>query len=125
MSHYAKIEDGVAIQVIVAEADHIATLDGDWVKTSYNMYGGFYYDPETNAPAEDQSIINGDEARERKNYASVGYTYNGTGFHAPQPFPSWSLDSTTYLWEPPVPYPEPKGDELYEWNENTKSWDEV
>lgn len=123
MSHYAKVVDGVVTAVIVAEADHIATLDGSWIKTSYNMRGGVYYDPETNDPAEDQSVINGDEARERKNFAGIGYVYNGTGFHPPEPFPSWTLNSTSYAWEPPTPYPEDEDEAVvYLWNENTKAW---
>jgi len=47
MAHYAKVVDGVVETVIVAEAEHIATLEGTWVKTSYNMRGGVYYDPST------------------------------------------------------------------------------
>ena len=75
MSHFAKIEDNIVTSVIVAEADHIATLEGTWVKTSYNMHGGIYCDPATNEAAADQSVINGDEARERKNYAGIGCHY--------------------------------------------------
>ena len=30
--------------------------------------------------AADQSIIDGDPARERKNYAGVGFSYDGTDF---------------------------------------------
>ena len=123
MAHYANIVDGVVTQVIVAEADHIATLEGTWVKTSYNMYGGVYYTPNTTTPASDQSIINGDEARERKNFAGVGHSYNGTGFYEPKPFNSWTFNSTTYLWEPPVAHP--NDDKFYNWNESTRSWDEV
>ena len=122
MSHFARVEDGVVTQVIVAEADHIATLEGTWVKTSYNMFGGVYYDPATNEAAADQSVINGDEARERKNYASVGYTYTGTVFHAPQPFPSWTLNTTSYVWEAPVAYP--SADKRYIWDEAKQAWDE-
>ena len=125
MSHYAKVEDGVVTQVIVAEADHIDTLEGTWVKTSYNIRGGVYYDPATNEAATDQSVINGDEARERKNYAGIGYVYNGTGFHPPEPFPSWSLNSTSYVWEPPVAYPESDGSTLYSWDEDNRAWVEI
>ena len=123
MSHYAKIEDNIVTNVIVAEADHVATLDGTWVKTSYNMHGGIYYDPATNKAAADQSIINGDEARERKNYAGAGYHYDGTGFFTPKPYESWNFNSTTYLWDPPPPRPDPDEGKGYTWNENTKAWE--
>ena len=122
MSHFAKIEDNIVTSVIVAEADHVATLEGTWVKTSYNVRGGIYYDPATNDAAADQSVINGDEARERKNYAGIGYYYDGTGFFAAKPYESWTFNSTTYLWEPPVACPiEGKH---YTWNEENLAWEE-
>ena len=117
MSHFAKIEDGVVTQVIVAEADHVATLDGTWVKTSYNMSGGIY-----KASDVDQSVINGDEARERKNYAGIGYGYDGVGFFSPKPYNSWLFNATTYQWDSPVAYPEE--DKIYTWNEENLAWEE-
>jgi hypothetical protein len=46
--------------------------------------------------------------RINKNYAGIGYTYdrNKENFIAPQPYPSWTLDSN-YDWQPPVPQPPP------------------
>ena len=133
MAHYAKVIDNIVTRVIVADADFISTLvenePGNWVKTSYNMFGGIYYDPTTREPVADQSIIDGDEARERKNFAGVGFSYDGTGFYAPQPFNSWTLNSSTYLWEAPLDYP--TDGEVYEWNEsayqadNTTGWELV
>lgn len=38
-----------------------------------------------------------------------------------QPFSSWTYDSETYKWNPPVSYP--NDGELYNWNEETTSWD--
>ena len=122
MSHFAKIEDNIVTSVIVAEADHIVTLEGTWVKTSYNMNGGIYYDPETNVAVEDQSVINGDEARERKNYAGIGHYYDGVGFRTLQPFNSWTLNTSSYLWGPPVAHPD-EGKE-YTWNEENLAWEE-
>lgn len=111
-------------RVIVAEPDFIKNLpDYDfWVKTSYNMRGGVYYDPATNQPAADQSIIEGDEARQRKNYAGIGFTYDRErdAFIPPKPFDSWVLNEETCLWEAPVPYPDDGKD--YEWDEETTSW---
>ena len=129
MSHYAKIEDGIVTRVIVAEAEFFDTYvddtPGKWIKTSYNMKGGVYYDPETNQPAEDQSVIEGDEARQRKNYAGIGYSYDQTrdAFIPPKPFPSWTLNETTCLWDAPVAYP--NDGNMYQWNEETQTWDEV
>lgn len=129
MAHYAKVKDGVVTQVIVAEPEFFDTFvdtePGEWLKTSYNIRGGVYFDPETNEAAADQSVITGDEGRERKNYAGIGFTYDRdrNAFIPPQPFASWTLNDTSCLWEAPVAYP--TDGEMYTWNEDTTSWDVV
>tara|TARA_B100001057_G_C22256995_1_gene721645 strand:- start:43 stop:444 length:402 start_codon:yes stop_codon:yes gene_type:complete len=130
MAHYAKVLNGKVIQCIVADSSFFDTFvdssPGEWVQTSYNMLGGVYLDADRN-PASDQSVINGHSARERKNYGTEGYLYDGVGFYSPQPYASWTLNSTSYLWEPPITKPD--GD--YTWNEsayqadNTKGWTET
>ena len=108
MSHFAKVINGIVTNVIVAEPEFFDTFiddsHGQWIKTSYNMRGGVYYTNGTKIPAEDQSVIEGDEARMRKNYAGIGYTYNKIKdiFIPLQPYASWTLNETTCLWEPPV-----------------------
>ena len=47
----------------------------------------------------------------------IGWTYDGTNFIAPQPYPSWTLDSN-FDWQPPTPKPD--GD--YYWDEDTQTW---
>ena len=110
MSHFAKVENGIVTQVIVIEQDMIdsghfghASL---WKQTSYNTHGNQHPD---GRPL-------------RGNYAGIGYTYDEEHdvFYAPQPFPSWTLSHTTWLWEPPVPYP--NDGQPYNWDETTKSW---
>jgi len=56
-----------------------------------------------------------------KNYAGIGYTYDAVNdnFFAPQPYPSWTLDSND-IWQPPVPQPPPPP-ETY-WDEETQTW---
>lgn len=126
MAHYAKVDRGNVLNVIVAEPEFfdifVDSSPGEWIKTSYNMRGGVYYDPETRQPAEDQSIINGDEARMRKNYAVTGghYDKQNDAFYDPQPYPSWILNTETFLWEPPVAYPD--NENFYIWDESSGSW---
>ena len=88
-------------------------------RTSYNTRGGVHYDPDTNEPSADQSKAF------RKNYAGIGYTYDEArdAFIPPQPFPSWTLNESTCLWEAPVPYPD--DNQMYLWNEETQQWDVV
>ena len=109
MAHYAKVEDGVVTQVIVADNKEWCetNLGGTWVQTSYNTKG--------NQHPEGRPL--------NKNYAGIGYTWDGTGFAAPQPYASWTKDSDTYLWEAPVAMP--TDDKMYRWDEETTSWVEV
>lgn len=129
MAHWAKVVNGEVVKCIVADEEFfdtfVDTAPGRWVKTSYNMLGGVHYDPSTNEPSADQSIITGDEARQRKNYGGLGMKYDVTAdaFYSPQPYPSWTLNTTTYLWESPIDYPTDGA--LYSWNEETQSWDVV
>jgi hypothetical protein len=81
---------------------------GNWIQTSYNTYGGIHK-------------LEGTPFR--KNYAGIGYTFDGVGFAAPQPYPSWIFDTTTYLWSAPTPMPEDV--KVYTWDEATTSWVEV
>ena len=60
-------------------------------------------------------------ARIRKNYAGIGYAWDGVGFYAPQPFASWTKNAETYLWEAPVAYPTDGG--KYTWNETNLNWE--
>ena len=123
MSHFAKVNNGIVEQVIVAEEDFFATFvdtsPGQWIQTSYNTRGGKHYNPETGELSADQTKAL------RKNYAGIGFTYDAAkdAFIPPKPFNSWLLDEDTCLWNAPVAYPDDGG--LYRWNEETTSWDAV
>jgi hypothetical protein len=58
----------------------------------------------------------------RKRYAGIGYTYDPTldAFIPPQPFPSWTLDTATCNWQPPIPCPD--DGQLYDWDEAAQAW---
>ena len=118
MSHYAKVVDGKVTQVIVAEADFFNTFvdssPGEWIQTSYNTRGGVHYLPDSDTPSGNPGL--------RGNYAGIDYTYDRTNdvFYAPQPFPSWILNQTTWTWEAPTPYP--TDGKSYHWDETTKTW---
>ena len=66
---------------------------------------------------------------QRKNYAGIGFIYDEDrdAFITKQPYPSWILNETTCLWESPVAHPVANEDDEknYNWNESTKSWDEI
>jgi hypothetical protein len=123
MAHFAKVNNGIVEQVIVAEPEFFDTFvdssPGQWIQTSYNTRGGKHYDPETGELSADQTKAL------RKNYAGIGFTYDAAkdAFIPPKPFNSWLLDEDTCLWNAPVAYPDDGG--RYVWNEETTSWDAV
>ena len=123
MSHFAKIENGIVTFVSKGRQEddgceqELCDRTGDtYRQTSYNTRGGVHYDPATGQPSADQSKAL------RKNYAGIGYTFDEVrdAFIPPQPFPSWTINEATCLWDPPAPYP--SDSRMYEWDEETKSW---
>ena len=111
MGHYAKVENEIVTQVIVCDSQQWceANLGGTWVQTSYNTQGG------VNSREGGTAI--------HKNYAGIGYTFDGVGFAPPQPFASWTKNSETYLWEAPTPMP--TDGKMYQWNEEDLNWQEI
>ena len=114
MSHFAKIENGIVTNVIVAEQEFIDTQSGTWIQTSYNTRGNVHY-------GQDGEPDGG--VALRYNYAGVGYIYNEDNdvFYPPQPYESWTLNETTCLWEAPVAMPQ--DDNQYTWNETNLNWE--
>lgn len=109
MSHFARVENGLVVSVIVAEEDFIATgaVGHGWIQTSYRTLG--------NQHPEGRPL--------RGNYAGIGYTYDEVNdvFYAPQPFDNWVLNTSSWLWNPPIPMP--VDEYFYTWNQETTSWD--
>lgn len=118
MAHFAELDaDNVVIRVIVVTTDNCLDgggeeseaagqsfctnlLGGTWVQTSYN-------------------------ARIRKNYASIGHTYDAgrDAFIPPQPYLSWTLNENICTWQAPIPKPE--DGKPYVWDEAQGAWIEV
>jgi len=117
MSHFAKVDNGRVVQVIVAELDFIQSFFRDtnekWIQTSYNTRGNIHYGPD--GLPDNQPPLRG-------NYAGIGYIYDSQNdvFYEPQPFPSWTLDKNSWTWQAPIAYPEDGN--LYVWDESLKNW---
>ena len=97
MAHFAQIdENNIVLQVIVVNNDVISNLpfpESESVGVSFcqSLFGGEWK----------QTSYNNNF---RGNYAGIGYTYDATNdvFYAPRPDASWTLNKTTWLWEPPA-----------------------
>ena len=117
MAHFAQLENNIVTKVIVVANQDILDENGQeseekGIAFCSNLLGGTWKQTSYNA-------------RIRKNYAGVGYTYDETldAFIAPKPFASWILNETTCQWRAPVDMP--SDDKRYSWNEATTSWVEV
>lgn len=118
MAHFAKIdENDVVVEVItVNNGDMRDPVDyqesevigiahckklygGEWIQTSYN--NNF-----------------------RKRFAGKGYTYNREHdvFLFPKPYESWTLNTTTFEWDPPVAKPTDDPYQSYDWDEENQQW---
>ena len=117
MKHFAKVKDGLIVQIISLDDENCNSLDfpaseivgtdfiqslgleGDWYETSID--GAF-----------------------RQRYAWIGGSYNVEFdcFVNPQPYPSWVMNSIGE-WNSPVPYPNDAGQhDVYTWNEELLEW---
>ena len=122
MAHFAKLNSEnivISVEVInnnesVTEQngiDFLKTLHGEdtiWKQTSFNTHGGIH-------------LLGGTPFR--KNFGSVGFTYDEDkdAFIPPKDYPSWTLNETTCLWEAPIDKPDDGQD--YDWNETNQTWD--
>ena len=111
MPHFAKVENGIVTQVIVAEQEFIDSgALGDptqWIQTSYNTICGVHTNGGTPL---------------RGNFAGIGMIYDRVNdvFYSPKPHSSWTLNHSTWTWEAPTPYP--TDGKSYHWDETTKAW---
>lgn len=127
MAHYAFLDNkSIVTEVIVGKNENEEGVDWEQryseirgqkcKRTSYNTRGGVH--------------IHGGTPL-RKNFAGIGYTYNEIrdAFIPPKPYPSWTLNEDTCLWDSPTPIPEDAGTgeppKLYKWDEITTSWVDV
>jgi hypothetical protein len=117
MAHFAQIENNIVTQVIVVANEEILDENGQeseqkGIDFCSNLLGGTWKQTSYNAKI-------------RKNYAGIGYTYdaNKDAFIPPKPFESWVLNEDTYNWECPIPYP--NDEKMYKWNESITNWEEV
>lgn len=121
MAHFAKLDKQNKVIFVTVGRDEdreeeLTERTGDVYKqTSYNTRGGVHYQSD-GTPSPDQSKAF------RKNYAGLGYTYDSMrdAFIPPKPFPSWTLDEQSCLWQSPVPYPQDGG--RYVWDELMGQW---
>lgn len=115
MAHFAQIdENNIVTNVVVVDdsqehrghefLSNDLGFGGRWERTSYNTFGN-------------QHRLGGQPFR--KNFACIGYKYDEArdAFIPPQPYPSWTLDEETCLWQAPKPFPTDES-KIWKWDES-------
>jgi len=122
MAHFAKLGVGNKVEKIEVVSNDIATTEQQGVDFLNNLYNtrDVWKQTSYNTKAGEHKLGG---TPFRKNYAGIGFTYDQTrdAFIPPKLYNSWTLNETTCIWEPPIPYPD--DDNSYTWNETTKQWD--
>ena len=141
MANFAQIDkNNIVTQVIVVSSDDCLDSDGSESKLGIpfckNLLGA---DTNWVQTKEDGSI--------RFRYAGTGMKYDSTNdvFYGQQPYPSWTLNTSTWVWDCPVTMPDDAGhtgisgtviDESsgktisstwlsYEWHEGLGEWTKI
>lgn len=102
MANYLKVVDSIVTESILADAEFMKTYrdtsPGTWIENTDSIKG----------------------------VGAIGQQYdrNLNAWYNPQPFPSWTLNTTTFDWEPPIAFPN-TAEKMYEWDEENKSWKEI
>lgn len=115
MPHFAKLDENNVVVFVTVGSDiddgkekELSERTGDIYKqTSYNTHAGVH-------------SLGG--IPYRKNFASIGYTYdeNLDAFIPPKIYPSWVLDTAKCVWIAPISYP--NDGNVYKWDENVQNW---
>ena len=129
MAHYSFIDsDNLVVEVIVGKDEN----DTETLPEEYDSWEEYYETKRDGLTCKRTSYntagnqhLDGGEAF-RGNYAGIGYSYDEENdvFIPPQPYPSWTLNESTWSWKCPVDFPEDTEEE-YQWNEEDQTWDLV
>lgn len=112
MAHYAFLDANNIVTEVIVGIDETELIEGLDPETWYGNFRGQV----CKRTSYNHNI--------RKQYASIGFTYDPVNdiFIAPQPYPSWALDAN-HDWQPPTPVP--TDGKRYEWFEPNQQWIEI
>jgi len=110
MPNFAKINNNIVTEVVALTAESAPDE-----QTGINFLNNLYH-------TQDNWKETTSNNTKPSGYAGIGYNYdsNTNIFFPPTPYASWILNSNTYEWEPPVPYPD--DGQMYIWDEQSQSW---
>ena len=119
MAYFAKLdENNIVTRIITTEQELVDNgvfgEQTNLIEVDTDGSEGIHFLPDDNHIAGTPLI---------KASAGIGSVYDRDKkvFYIPKPYPSWTLNEDTCLWEAPVPCPD--DDEMYIWDEENQGWD--
>ena len=128
MGHWARIDENNIVQQVIVITEDMLKIENyyghyksKWIKTSYNTFDGKHYVPKDHQDWSEESADQSKALRFR--FAGKGHVYDATNdvFYPPQPYSSWTLNTTTWLWDAPINEPSrmtENGIVEWEWDED-------
>jgi hypothetical protein len=132
MAHFAQINsDSIVTSVIVVD-DSDAVKDASQSWSTWNEAGGIAF-CRSLLGADTNWVQTSYNNSIRFRYAGIGMKYDSTNdvFYEQQPYPSWVLNTSTWVWDAPVALPDDAGVDnvnnpteyvSYTWDEASSSW---
>jgi hypothetical protein len=110
MAHYAFLNSKNIVVDVIVGIDENELIEGLDPETWYSKFRG------------KKCLRTSYNGNIRKNYASIGFSYDKDmdAFIPPKPFDSWLLNLDTAQWHAPVDYP--KDGSRYLWDEESQVW---
>jgi hypothetical protein len=133
MARFAELDiDNNVLRVLKGCDTDVANNGGDWSEEAATHFGTVVPHLATGVKWVQYSLETEGNVHSsggtpiRKNAAGLGGKYDPSadGFYAEQPFPSWTLNSTTFIWESPTTKPtaEQADGKGVNWDESTEKW---
>ena len=124
MAHYAFLDENSIVSAVIVGRDESDLPEdiSDWEAFYESVRGQTCRRTSYNTEAGEHRLGG---VPFRGNFADIGYVYDPDldAFYEPQPYPSWTLNLTTFTWEAPTPEPTSGGP--WEWLEETQEWTEM
>lgn len=134
MKYYIRIKDGLPFEHPILESNFkrafpdidVNNLPPEFAEFErvkkpdlgvYEVYEGLTYEWVDGVVKDVHNIrqLTNEEKTEKQNQVKADWAETG--------FPSWIFNEETCNFDPPIPYPEDDSINVYDWNEETLSWE--
>ena len=111
MAHFAQLDENNIVTQVIVVADSDAARDASQSWSTWNEAGGIAF-CRSLLGADTNWVQTSYNHNIRFRYAGIGMKYDSTNdvFYDPtSPYPSWVLNTSTWVWDAPVALPDDAG----------------